>query len=363
MLAQRPREFIDFSELDTEVEDDESEETVGMPQFAISGYGADYDVEGLVRRLDRKDILIPDFQRNFVWSQIRSSRFIESLLMGLPVPGVFFYRESDSQKLLIIDGHQRLMSLQYFYRGQFESTGRRFQLKGLETKFDGLMYRDLLDEDRRRLDDSIIHATVIRQDLPDDNGSSQYFIFERLNTGATALSAQEIRSAAYNGEFNDLLEELNNNVAWREMFGSASSRKRDEELILRFLALFFRNGEYKSPMKSFLNTFMKHNQNLSLYSPDEIRESFESTVTTVLEKIGKNAFRRVRTVNAALLDSVMVGIARRLRDGPILSDLSDHYRRLRSNDLYESAITSSTADTDKVKERIRLATEVFSNVD
>ena len=363
MLAQPSTYLVDNHVDEVEVEDDERDETVGMPQFAISGYGADYDVEGIVKRLNRGDIEVPDFQRNFVWPQIRSSRFIESLLMGLPVPGVFLYRETESQKLLIIDGHQRLMTLQYFYRGKFGVVGKPFMLKGLETKFDGLMYGDLLDEDRRRLDDSIIHATVIRQDLPDDYGSSQYFIFERLNTGATTLAAQEIRSAAYRGAFNDLLEELNKNVAWRKLYGGESARKRDEELLLRFFALFFRSDEYASPMKSFLNRFMKQNQHLDNYTADEIRALFESTVTTILEKIGDRAFKRVRTVNAALLDSLMIGIARRLRDGPVESDLKEQYQLLRSNDAFESAISSSTADTEKVRERIRIAYEAFQNVD
>ena len=362
MIVQATDNLIGGQMNDVELEDDSGNETVGMPQFAITGYGADYDVEGIVKRLEREDIIIPDFQRNFVWSQIRSSRFIESLLMGLPVPGIFLYREKDSHKLLVIDGQQRLMTLKYFYRGVFGESRGPFKLKGLETKFSGVSYAELLDEDRRRLDDSIIHATVIRQDLPDDSGSSQYFIFERLNTGATSLAAQEIRAAVYHGAFNDLLGDLNKNLAWRELFGGKSSRKRDEELVLRFLALYFGSEQYRSPMKSFLNRFMKHNQHLEMYQEDQIRNLFERTGSTILDKIGPGAFKRVRTVNAALLDSLMIGIARRLDSGSIDSDITKEYDSLRADEQFESAISASTADTEKVKERIRLATEAFSNV-
>ena len=88
-------------------------------QYEISSYGADYDVEGLVKRLERDDLLIPPFQRNYVWKLKEASRFIESLLLGLPVPGVFLVREQDSNKLLVIDGQQRLKTLQFFYNGIF----------------------------------------------------------------------------------------------------------------------------------------------------------------------------------------------------------------------------------------------------
>ena len=363
MLAEDTTELYNNEINDVELEDDDTDETVGIPQYAITAYGADYDVEGIVRRIDRGDIEVPRFQRSFVWSQIRSSRFIESLLMGLPVPGIFLYREIDSQKLLVIDGQQRLRTLQFFYGGKFETSKRDFILKGLETKFNGLAYEDLTDEDRRRLDDSIIHATIIRQDLPDDNGSSQYFIFERLNTGASSLASQEIRAAVYHGAFNGLLEDLNKNQAWRKLFGGISSRKRDEELVLRFLALYFWSDEYVSPMKGFLNKFMKHNQSLERYQEVQIRELFDNTVNTILDKIGAKAFKRVRTVNAALLDSVMIGIARRLQKGPIESEIRQQYLSLKDNQDFQSAIYVSTADTEKVKNRIHLATAAFSNVE
>src|SRR5256714_15410421 len=103
-----------------QVEDETAEDpTVAPIQYDISSFGADYDVEGLVKRLERGDILIPPFQRNYVWSFKDASRFIESLLLGLPVPGIFLAKESDSNRLLVLDGQQRLKTLQVFYNGFF----------------------------------------------------------------------------------------------------------------------------------------------------------------------------------------------------------------------------------------------------
>ena len=206
---------------------------------------------GYVNRLQNGDIVIPEYQRGYIWDQKRASKFIESLLLDLPVPGVFLYRERDSEIQLIVDGHQRLQTLRFFYEGKFPTSDKVFGLTGLETRFNGLSYDDLEIADRRRLDNSLIRATVMRQDKPDVDATSQYFIFERLNTGGVVLASQEIRAAIYGGDFNKLLHELNRNRTWRQLFGKVTEdkRMRDEELILRYIALYFEGNVYRSPMK------------------------------------------------------------------------------------------------------------------
>ena len=357
--------FVD-DEDDVEIVADYRDETVvRIQEYSITSYGIDYDVEGIVRRLKKDDIEIPGFQRGFVWDQKRSSYFIESLLLGLPVPGIFLYREQDSQKQFVIDGQQRLTTLQFFYDGKFGASGGDFKLKGLESRFDGRAYEDLNGSDRRRLDDSIIHATVIRQDKPDDSGTSQYAIFERINTTATPLSPQEIRAVAYRGQFNELLVELNKDANWRKLFGNIHKRKRDEELILRFLALYFCLDKYASAssMKDFLNTFMYQNRNLKPCPKDEIRPLFENTVRTILNKIGPKAFKPTRAVNAAVLDSLMIGIARRLEAGSIEADIRPKYDDLLGMEAFQSSTAARTSTAENVRTRIQLATEAFSDVE
>src|SRR5438874_10895389 len=106
---------------------------VAPTRFDITSFSADYDVEGLVKRLDRGAIFIPPFQRNYVWNIKEASRFIESLLLGLPVPAVFLAKEAASNRLLVIDGQQRLKTLQFFFAGFFnpreeDKTKRVFRL-------------------------------------------------------------------------------------------------------------------------------------------------------------------------------------------------------------------------------------------
>ncbi len=348
-----------------EIVGDYSEETVAVKQYTISGYGADFDVEGLVRRLDRGDIEIPEFQRTYVWNQKRASRFVESLLMGLPVPGIFLYRDKGSQTLRVIDGQQRLLSLQAFYSGKFPGSQRKFKLKGLgqNSRFEGHAYEELQAQDRRRLNDSIIHASIIQQEAPDDDGTSQYTLFERLNTTSTPLYPQEIRAAIYWGSFNNFILALNENESWKTLYGNKSARKRDEELILRFLALYFRSDQYQPPMKSFLNQFMSENREMELYDESTMRDVFNLTVNVILEKLGEKAFKPRRALNAALQDSLMIAIARRLKEGRINADITDQYMSLTQNEEFGELIDSQTSHLDNVRRRIQLATETFASVE
>jgi len=302
------------------VDETESDFTVKHVQYEITSYGADIDAEGMVNRLRRQDIYIPPFQLNYVWSQREASRFIESLLLGLPVPGIFLARERESKRLLVIDGQQRLKTLQFFYDGCFtpkEDAKRKrvFELIGVQEQFEGKTYETLNDDDRITLNDSIIHVTIVKQDTPEGDQSSIYHIFERLNTMGRKLSPQQIRVAIYQGFLIDALHELNNHSSWRKIYGYSSKTLKDEELILRFLALFHFSSEYTKPMKEFLNDSM---EKLILRGQDkvgELKKLFVETVDYIQASLGDKAFRIERAINAAVYDSIMVGTAKRLQAG------------------------------------------------
>src|SRR5712692_1062807 len=206
-----------------------------------------------------KDSDIVGFQREYVWPRTKADRFIESLLLGLPVPGIFLVKEP-SGRFLVLDGHQRLYTLRAFYAGIIDE--KAYRLENVQERFVGDRYRDLDVEERRRLDDSIIHATVIRQDSPTEDQSSVYMVFERLNTGGVNLQPQEIRVALYHGELVRVLRALNEGSSWRQLFGKKAKRLKDMELILRFFAFYYYSTKYRSPMKDFLNRYMASNRDL-----------------------------------------------------------------------------------------------------
>jgi uncharacterized protein with ParB-like and HNH nuclease domain len=350
--------------------EDNLEEEVGAEEttpfkYSITSYGADYDIEGIVKRMTNKNIYVPTFQRGYVWTVKQASRFIESLLLGLPVPGIFLSKEQETQKLLVIDGQQRLKSLEYFYSGIFEPSNRKFSLQGVQEKFVGKSYKDLSEEDKRRLDDSILHATIIKQDEPSDDDSSIYYIFERINTGGTQLQAQEIRACIYHGQFNELLSSLNQNPNWRSIYGPVSKNMRDQELILRFLALYFNLDTYKAPMKEFLNLYMAKNKNFALQTESQCEKAFLDTVNVINTAIGKTAFRPQKALNAAVLDAVMVGTCKRISKGKIenIQMFIERYNELLADAKFGEVVERATADTEKVNKRISLATEAFADIE
>jgi hypothetical protein len=332
--------------------------------YSITSYGADYPVDSLMKRVEDGSIYIPPFQRRFVWDLKRGSRFIESLLLGLPVPGIFLSKEQPTQKLLVIDGQQRLRTLQYFYRGIFADSKREFALKGVQDQFEGLTYKTLPDDARRRLDDSILHATVVKQEEPSADESSIYHIFERLNTGGVVLRPQEIRACIYHGSFQEELKRLNENAAWRGIYGKVSPRMKDQELILRFLALYLEDRGYSRPMKGFLNSLMGRNRELNLYGSAQLTAAFVPTIELVNRCLGAVAFKPKTTFNAAVFDSVMVGVARRIERGPVTNceQFSVQYRSLVGDAQFTQATETGTSNEDRVNKRIELATAAFQNV-
>ena len=363
-----------------QVEDIDADSETVPYRYSITSYGADYPVDGLVKRIDSEDIVIPTFdpeldvadsvegfQRQFLWTKPQCDRFIESLLLGLPVPGIFLVKQTDG-RLLVLDGQQRLRTLQAYYKGILR--GKQFKLENVQERYQNLAYEDLDVEDRRRLDDGIIHATIVRQDEPSDDQSSIYLIFERLNTGGTSLHPQEVRVALYRGAFIRLLRDLNQHRSWRELYGKRSPRLKDQELILRFFALFEEWEGYQKPMKEFLNQYIGKNSDLkgagTASREDELRSIFEKTADVVLEAIGGGAFRLRSAVNAAVLDSVMVGIAVRLSNRGAIKKkdaLRRAYERLLKKEDYLNSVESGTADEESVRHRIKAAIDTFAKIE
>ncbi len=345
-----------------EGEDASDDEFADPVRYIITSYGADMPVDALIKRLDVGNIFIPEFQRNFVWTRAQSSRFVESLLLGLPVPGIFLFKEPDTQKLMIVDGQQRLRTLHRFYKGTFEE--KKFDLIGVSPEFENRTYNNLSPVDRIRLDDSIIHAIIFQQAEPGNDQSSIYSVFERLNTGGTSLNPQEIRACVYRGNFNDLLSEFAEEPSWQELYGRRNVRKKGEEIILRFFALYYSLRNYEQPMKQFLNRFMEENRNLKKKRVKKFCRLFTKTVKVASKGLKRSAFRPERAFNVAVADAALVGLAHRLRKGRIMNYAALRTRheellgRLREEDLH----TVGTSNKDRVLKRIQYAREAYEPV-
>jgi hypothetical protein len=340
----------------------------------LSYYGTDFDVHGLVRRLNERDVLVPNFdpapeseldlsgfQRNFVWKKPQMDRFVESLLLGFPVPGIFLVQQANKQ-LLVLDGQQRLRSLQRFYAGKIGK--QSFALEAVDSALQGLTYSTLSSEQRRLLDNTFIHATVVRYSQELGGDESVYSLFERLNTGGTNLYPQEIRVALYHGALVDLLRELNGYSSWRSIFGPESNRLKDQEIILRFISFWTSSDTYSRPLKVFLNNFLAVHRNLEDLDTAEIRSVFERTCDALAESLGRQALRPEAQINAAFADAVLFGVAHRAHRGPIkqLDGLEVARASLLADEKFLSAIARATADEDRVSTRLTMARKAFGKV-
>lgn len=323
--------------------------------YQITTFGADFTVDGLVKRFDRGDIYRPEFQRNFVWTHPQASKFIESILLGLPIPSVFLYREEETQQHLIVDGLQRLTTLHAFMKGRLPHVDRIFRLKDVKERFEGKSIDELEPEDQRRFEDAVIHAMIIQQTSPGGDNSSVFHIFERLNSNGTPLQPQEMRAAIYHGEFQHMLGILNENQKWREFFGDPHKRSKDQELILRFLALFFWRHNYDKPMKKFLNDYMGVHRHIDGAAAYEHQRIFANTIERVVEALGPKAFRPQRALNVAVYDAMMVAIASR----PNASGeaISKAYERLLKDDNFVEMTSEATSNVPNVTGRIDRAIE------
>lgn len=358
----------DETDDEVRVEDEASSDDSIIPErYDITSYGADPDVDGLVRRLRAGSVFIPTFQRDYVWKIQEASRFIESLLLGLPVPGVFFAVEEGTNRQLVIDGQQRLRTLLFFYDGYFnpredDRTRRVFKLTKVQGRLEGKTYASLDEPDRLKLDAAVIHATIVKQDTPADDDTSIYHIFERLNNGGRRLTDQEIRTALYHGPLLDLVKDLNALPAWRSLFGKRHKRLKDQEMILRFLALSEDYTHYQKPMKEFINKFAQRHKRAGQNQRNQWTDRFRGTIELAKSALGGQAFRYGTSLNAAVFDSVMVGLHTRLTHGtPSFNRIREKYDDLLLDREFRTATTRATSDETSVSRRINAAIAAFAD--
>lgn len=230
--------------------------------------------------------LQPSFQREYVW-QLKPelpSRLIESILLEIPIPPLYFGRLSGG-KLEVIDGQQRLTTLIDFVTNKF-SLQRLKRMPSLN----GRKFRDLSVEHQENIKRTPIRTVEINAG---NNTNLRFEIFERLNRGSMALNEQELRNCVFRGDYNVMLAELERDGKWRSVKGGAEPEPRfkEREMILRFLALANRVQFYNGGLKSFLNGYMERYAPTDPLAIQEQAELFRTTMQNVYAVFGRNSGR------------------------------------------------------------------------
>lgn len=364
-------------------------EEISVDQYDISVIPNDFNVLTINSLLEKNVITMPSFQRNYVWDRKRASKFIESLIMGLPVPQIFLY-QLERNKYSVIDGQQRLMSIYFFIKQRFPKPGKRTFLRKVFDQNGGIpdavLYNDdyfqdfklqfaklengknhplngkkysMLDEVQRgSFELKPIRCMSVRQNRPDDNGS-MYEIFNRLNTGGLNLSSQEIRGCLYNSPFYDQLYKMNTDARWRRLLGKPEEddKFRDVEIILRSFALLFNHDQYTGAMITFLNKFSKEAQRFDEGRIDLCKTLFSSFLDIVQKIDVKTYLTKNGSFNVSYFDSIFVAVTERLLRSPEepLMISQEALDLLKQDAEFDEAITHSTSHVHSVKTRLRLA--------
>lgn len=319
--------------------------------------------------------LHPEYQRRKRWDIGQKSRLIESFIINVPIPPIFLY-EVDYAKYEVMDGLQRLTTIDDFYRGEFALTD-------LDEwrELNGHTYETLPTKVREGIDRRYLSSVVLLNETAKDESTANFLkqvVFGRLNSGGDKLTAQESRNALFGGKFNDMCIRLSKNIYFRKLWGFSLYNDEDKdnkellldetyrqmldvELVLRFFA--YRHIAFlpqATSQERFLDIFL---QNANNYSNDVITQLeiiFEKTVCLIYEIFGEEAFfmpetetKRV-TPTKTVADPMMQAISKLINRERELLAIADILRqnkfkdktrliikdKLKNNDLFDGKYTS-----------------------
>ncbi|CAN91845.1 Protein of unknown function DUF262 [Sorangium cellulosum So ce56] len=316
--------------------------------------------------------LDPDFQREFVWDYWRQVKLVESVLMRLPLP-VFYLSEENEEETLVIDGQQRLTTLFSFLDGEFRLSGLKL-LPELNQKH----FKDLDGKVQRRFENTPLTCFIIQ---PGTDEQVKFQIFERVNEGAVALNAQEIRNCLYRGPGLDFIKHLANDASpgsFRDVAGPSRvyRRMRADELVLRAVALLDLGVDrYPGELKSFLNDELKRLNASTGEERDALAHRLKHALAHTKTVFEDHAFCRykpsdgswARQLNGPLVEVIVAGFDRFFPAGmPLpprkIKAIRDRFRTISGEEAFRDAITFATQSTNTVRTRFDLWMKELAHV-
>ncbi len=377
-ITPEGRRFLDEAlageDIDEEqtLNDDASEPIIDEPYdpSQINVKPTSFTIFQVMKKIKEGEIdLQPDFQRHIVWDETRQSRLIESILIRIPLPS-FYLDAVNDDKWLVVDGLQRLSTLDRFYNRN------ELRLKNLEflRELEGKTFSELPRKFQRQIEDHTNLSLYIIQ--PDTPGRVKFTIFYRINTGGLFLTAQEIRHALFQGTATTLLKELAKSSEFKSATTNSIKTKRmdDHECALRFLAFYLTPyTQYKRPdLDGFLSDAM---QLINKFDPQrlaELKEVFLATMRKAEAVFGSYAFRKqyeVRgkkaPINKSLFEVWSVSLAKYS-----MEDLTKHkdeilaeFIKVMNTDFhFGKVISQGTGSVTSVKKRFRTVEELLQRI-
>ena len=337
---------------------DAAEAEIRDKQQLVNYDTKEYPVEILVQKYmegkddDTNELFIPDYQREMAWDEARQSKFIESIILGLPIPYIFVADihedENDEARLEIIDGTQRIRTITRFINNELTLT----DLKKIQS-LNGFKFADLPLARQRRFNRTTLRMIQLTESA---NEEVRRDLFERINTGSVDLNEMEKRRGILPGQFLELIEELSKHDKFRKLCGfseSAIGSREPQEFVLRFFAFLNNYQEFNSKINIFLDEYLKQVNEDKKFDSEKMRAEFESMLNFV-EKYFPQGFRQgkngARTTTRIKFESLAVGVALALRK---TSNLEPKSTELLTSQEFKN-YTKSTASSSKNKVALRI---------
>ena len=272
----------------------------------------DYTLELLLDKFEKGDFYIPDYQRQFVWKPNNRSLFIESVLLGLPIPFMFF-AGCDDGRLEIIDGAQRMQTLREFVK-------RKMKLSKLAklTELDGFVFEDLSTATQRKFLNRTFRVVVLDEKTTTDIRQD---LFNRINPSGVKASDSEVRRGSYPGKLTSYIEKCCKNelfVALCPISKNKAVRQERFELVLRFFAYLNDYKHFEHEVNPFLNDFLA--KNLDSFDEQQYETDFIGMLNFVQKhfQFGFAKSQNATTTPRVRFEAISVGVALALRAYPNL---------------------------------------------
>lgn len=327
-----------------------AEEQIVNEQQVVDFDTREYTVELIVQKYsiglesDENELFVPAYQRDFVWDENRQSKFIESVLLGLPIPYIF--TADREERLEIVDGSQRIRSLHAFITGNLVLSN----LKRLN-ELNGFTFSDLPLSRQRRFNRHTLRMIELTGKA---DPKVTVDIFERINTGSDSLRHMEVRKGLYAGEFYKFITECANNKTFQRLAPiSAGVAKREEakEMILRFFAYSERYNSFKHSVRQFLDDYIKERD--AKFDKKQMKKDFDNMISFV-DKYFPYGFKKGvkgTTTPRVRFEAIAVGTNLALKEKPNLVP-SDVINWLESEEFSNHTRSDASNSKPKVKGRI-----------
>ena len=335
-------------------------------KFSVSEYPISLYVSRFTRDIGDR-YFVPEYQRNLAWSDEQKSQFIESLLVGLPIPFMFFYQTSEG-RMEIVDGAQRMRAIRAFLK-----EGLRLRDLVLVPELKGFRFADLSQDRRNKLEDVTIRTIVLNTDT---DPATRAEMFARINRAGTAANEAEIRRGSLPGPVTNLIKDLAETSAFAmatPLSKQAVDQREREELVTRFFAYVNTSAAqegrfvgYRDRPKKFLYDYLKKANAAADADPEligKMRSEFDAMLKFVSRTFPSGFQKRkgARAVPRVRFEAISVGSALALRENPQLAMRpADVENRMRAASFDNIVVSDGANVRAKLEGRIDLVMKLLT---